>query len=101
MDGRSPGAAGPRTGRSEPPRAPVEKYYDHIRRTGIFRVAEVDGRLAAICHAVVRDALWFLSAFWTLPQLQGQKIGSPLLRQVWDQGTQAGAQKFLDWTVAW
>jgi hypothetical protein len=81
-----------------PPRVLVEKYYDHIRRTGIFRVAEVDGGLAAICHAFVRDALWFLSAFWTRPEMQGQKIGSPLLRQVWDEGVQAGAQKFFTWS---
>lgn len=82
----------------QPPRPLVEKYYDHIRRTGIFRVAEVDGRLVAICHALVRDALWFLSAFWMLPELQGQKIGSPLLQQVWDEGARGGAQKFFTWS---
>lgn len=81
-----------------PPQPLVEKYYEHIRRTGIFRVAEVDDRLAAICHAFVRDQLWFLSAFWTRPEMQGQKIGSPLLRQVWDEGAQAGARKFFTWS---
>lgn len=81
-----------------PPQPFVEKYYEHIRRTGIFRVAEVDGRLAAICHAFVRDRLWFLSAFWTRPEMQGQKIGSPLLRQVWDEGARDGARKFFTWS---
>jgi GNAT superfamily N-acetyltransferase len=81
-----------------PPQPFVEKVYDHIRRTGIFRVAEIDGHLVAICHAVVRNALWFLSAFWTLPQMQGQKIGRPLLQQVWDEGARDGARKFFTWS---
>lgn len=65
-----------------PPRAYVEVNYEHIRRTGIFEVAEVGGRLAAVCHAVVRGPTWFLSGFWTLRALQGQKIGRPLLERV-------------------
>jgi GNAT superfamily N-acetyltransferase len=81
-----------------PPRGYVEKVYDHIRRTGIFQVAEVEGRLGAICHAVVRDHLWFLSGFWTRPGLQGQKIGSPMLRRVWDEGERAGARVFFTWS---
>ncbi|HKR02624.1 MAG TPA: hypothetical protein VJT09_18240, partial [Pyrinomonadaceae bacterium] len=44
-----------------PPRPYVEVMYDYIRRTGIFQVAEVEGRLGSICHAVVRGHLWFLS----------------------------------------
>jgi hypothetical protein len=35
-----------------PPREYIEKSYEHIRRTGIFLVAEVDGKLRAICHNV-------------------------------------------------
>jgi ribosomal protein S18 acetylase RimI-like enzyme len=81
-----------------PPREYVEIIYDYIRRTGIFLVAEVDGRLGAICHAVVRDRLWFLSGFWTLPHLQGQKIGGTLLRLVWDEGARAGAEVFFTWS---
>lgn len=81
-----------------PPPRYVKKVYDYIRRTGFFRVAEVDGRLVAICHAVVRDHLWFLSGFWTLPEWQGQKIGSTLLRRVWDEGASAGAEIFFTWS---
>lgn len=81
-----------------PPRPMVEKFYAHIYRTGIFQVAEVDGRLGAICHAVVRDSQWFLSGFWTLPSLQGRKIGRPLLERVWREGEQAGAKIFFTWS---
>jgi GNAT superfamily N-acetyltransferase len=83
---------------SLPPRGYIELSYEHIRRTGIFQVAELDGRLAAICHAVVRDRLWFLSGFWTLPDLQGQKIGRPLLERVMDEGARAGATTFFTWS---
>jgi GNAT superfamily N-acetyltransferase len=81
-----------------PPRGYVEAAYEHIRRTGIFQVAELDGRLVAICHAVVRDHLWFLSAFWTRPGFQGQKIGRPLLERVMDEGSRAGATTFFTWS---
>jgi GNAT superfamily N-acetyltransferase len=81
-----------------PPREYVAKVYEHIRRTGIFQVAEVEGRLGAICHVVVRDQLWFLSGFWTLPALQGQKIGRSLLKLVMDEGAQAGASIFFTWS---
>ncbi|MBA2731740.1 MAG: GNAT family N-acetyltransferase [Acidobacteria bacterium] len=81
-----------------PPREYIEKVYDYIRRTGIFLVAEVDGKLGAICHAIVRDHLWFLSGFWTIPHLQGQKVGRPLLKQVWDEGAAAGASVFFTWS---
>lgn len=81
-----------------PPREAVEKAYHHIFRTGIFHVALVDGQLASICHAVVRAHLWFLSGFWTRPALQGQKIGGPLLRRVWEEGEQKGARLFFTWS---
>jgi GNAT superfamily N-acetyltransferase len=81
-----------------PPRGYVEVAYEHIRRTGIFQVAELDGRLVSICHAVVRDHLWFLSAFWTLPGFQGQKIGRPLLERVREEGSRAGATTFFTWS---
>src|ERR1051325_1209012 len=63
-----------------PERSVIETYYRHTFETGIYYVAEVDGRLAAVCHAVVRDRLWFLSGFWMLPEFQRQKIGGRLLR---------------------
>ena len=81
-----------------PPREGVEKVYGHIHRTGIFHVASIDGKIRAICHAVVRDHLWFLSGFWTHPTLQGQGIGGPLLRSVWQEGAQAGASLFFTWS---
>lgn len=81
-----------------PPRASVETYYRHVFETGIFRVAESDDRLVAISHAIVRDALWFLSGFWALPELQGRGVGSPLLRETWREGERAGAQVFFVWS---
>jgi GNAT superfamily N-acetyltransferase len=83
---------------SRPPREYIEKIYDYIRRTGIFMVAEVDGRIGSICHAIVRDHLWFLSGFWTLPGLQGRRIGRPLLELVWGEGARAGANTFFTWS---
>lgn len=76
----------------------VERNYRHILRTGIFRVAEVGGRVGAICHAVVRGRLWFLSGFWTLPELQRQRLGGPLLRLVRDEGARGGADTFFTWS---
>lgn len=81
-----------------PERQMVLLHYRHIFRTGIFQVAEVEGKLAAIGHAIVRDQLWFLSGFWALPALQGQSIGGPLLRRVWAEGEAAGARKFFTWS---
>jgi hypothetical protein len=81
-----------------PPRAAVEAAYGHIFRTGIFRVAEMDGRLVAIGHAIVRDALWFLSGFWARPEMVAGGVGGRLLREVWQEGAAAGAQKFFVWS---
>lgn len=81
-----------------PPRGMVEMLYRYIFRTGIFHVAESDGQLVAICHAIVRGPLWFLSGFWTLPGLQGRGIGGPLLRRVWAEGEAAGARTFFTWS---
>lgn len=81
-----------------PTRPLIEKFYEHIRRTGIFQVAEVDGKLAAICHAIVRGSLWFLSGFWALPSSQGKGIGRALLERVWDEGTRQGAEIFFTWS---
>lgn len=76
----------------------VEHNYRHVLRTGIFHVAEVAGRVGAICHAVVRGRLWFLSGFWALPELQRQKLGGPLLRLVRDEGARQGADTFFTWS---
>ena len=81
-----------------PPRAAIEVVYRHIFRTGIFRLAESDGRLVCLCHAIVRDELWFLSGFWAKPELQAQGVGGKLLRDVWREGAEAGAKKFFVWS---
>ena len=81
-----------------PPREYVLVMYAYIFRTGIFHVAEMDGRLVAVCHAIVRDHLWFLSGFWALPGFQGLKIGGTLLRRVWEEGERMGAKVFFTWS---
>ena len=81
-----------------PPKPDIEEAYGHLMRTGTFRVAEKDGRIVSISSAIVRDGLWYLSAFWTLPELQRQRIGGPLLDQVWEYGVKAGAGTFFTWS---
>lgn len=76
----------------------VAHGYAYVARTGIFRVAEVDGRLAALACAIVRDGIWFLSGFWTDPARRLQGIGGPLLREVWDEGRRGGARSFYVWS---
>ncbi|MCL5942721.1 MAG: GNAT family N-acetyltransferase, partial [Actinobacteria bacterium] len=75
----------------------MQLAYEHILSTGVFRVAESGGRIIAIAGAVLRDHLWFLSAFWALPEVQRQNIGMPLLREVWHEGAAAGATTFFTW----
>jgi GNAT superfamily N-acetyltransferase len=72
--------------------------YPHVFHTGIFRVAEEDDELVAICHAIVRGPLWFLSGFWTRPDRQKSGIGGRLLREVWDEGRARGASTFFTWS---
>jgi GNAT superfamily N-acetyltransferase len=89
-----------RHGINQPPprRETIETGYRHIFETGIFYVAEVDGRIAAICNGVVRGSLWFLSGFWMLPQFQQQGIGGALLKLVQDEGARFGANTFFTWS---
>lgn len=77
--------------------AAEQRGYAHVMRTGIFRVAEVEGEVQAICCAVVRDSLWFLAGFWVMPEFQRQGLGGPLLRQVWQAGTDRGATTQFVW----
>ena len=79
----------PATGRAD---------FQHVLETGIFEVAEVGGRVAAVCHAVVRDQVWFLSSFWVLPEFQNRGIGGPLTRRVTDAGEAQGAGGFCVWS---
>jgi GNAT superfamily N-acetyltransferase len=72
--------------------------YPHVFRSGIFRIAEDDGELVAICHAIVRGPLWFLSGFWTRTDRQKTGIGGRLLREVWDEGRARGASTFFTWS---
>jgi len=76
----------------------VAEGYRYVGRTGIFRVASVDDRLVALACAIVRDGVWFLSGFWTDPALRLQRIGGPLLREVWDEGRRMGAGSFFVWS---
>jgi hypothetical protein len=79
----------------EPQAERMLAYYQHDLSTGIFHVAEADGRLAALACAIVRDHLWFLAGFWARPGLQQQHIGMPVLRRVWKAGELAGATHFF------
>jgi hypothetical protein len=89
-----------RNGRSAnpPPLPTIVASYQHVLSTGVFHVAEAEGRIAAIAGAIVRDDLWHLSAFWARPSLQRQGIGMPLLRSVRDAGKEAGATTFFTWS---
>ncbi|MDF2630234.1 MAG: Acetyltransferase family protein [Symbiobacteriaceae bacterium] len=71
--------------------------YQHILQTGIMRVAEVDGQVSGVALAIVRDGHWFLSGFWVHPAMQGQGIGGPLLRTVWEEGAARGARTYSVW----
>ncbi|MBI5536178.1 MAG: GNAT family N-acetyltransferase [Deltaproteobacteria bacterium] len=72
--------------------------YRHILRTGIFEIALVDGKMGAICNAVVRDRIWFLSGFWVRPSLQLHGIGKRLLTRVHAEGVRRGADTFFTWS---
>ena len=74
-----------------------EAGYQFVDRTGIFRVATLDGRLVSLACAILRDDEWFLSGFWTTAAVRQQGIGGPLLRQVWDEGVRRGARRQFVW----
>jgi GNAT superfamily N-acetyltransferase len=82
----------------ELPREEWQYGYPHVFRTGIFRVAEDEGELVAICHAIVRGPLWFLSGFWTRPDRQKTGVGGRLLRGVFEEGRARGASTFFTWS---
>lgn len=81
-----------------PPQAAVTQGYGHVRSTGIFHVAEYEHRIIGMAGAVVRDHIWYLSAFWVQPEMQRMKIGMPLLRRVWDAGKEMGATVYFTWS---
>lgn len=78
--------------------ASIDPVYRHILRTGIFEVAELEGRIVAIAHAIVRDHLWFLSGFWAAPGLQRKGLGGPLLARVRAEGERRGATLAFTWS---
>jgi hypothetical protein len=84
--------------RPKPKAARMLAFYQHALTTGIFRVAEAQGRIRSFACALVRDRLWFLSGFWTHPSLRERHIGMPLLRVVWEAGKRAGATTFFVWS---
>lgn len=83
---------------TSPPTAPMEVYFRHLAETGIFEVAEEDGRLVAFSSGIVRDARFFLSMFWTRPARQRQGIGRPLLARVWAEAERRGAKHHSVWS---
>jgi len=78
-----------------PPREVVVASYRHVFLTGVFHVAEIDGRIDGIASAIVRDTLWFLSTFWVRPGVQQRGLGAPLLDRAWADGERAGATTFF------
>jgi GNAT superfamily N-acetyltransferase len=88
-----------RLGSGAPPDSPESAVagFQHVLDTGIFEVAELDGRIVGKASAIVRDGLWFLSGFWVEPALKNQGIGGPLLRRAWQRGQELGAATFFVW----
>ncbi|HYQ02924.1 MAG TPA: GNAT family N-acetyltransferase [Polyangiaceae bacterium] len=72
--------------------------YEHLLETGIFEVAELDGKIVGIAAATVRDAIWFLAMFWVLPEFKQQGIGRPLLERVQRLGDERGATIRCVWS---
>jgi GNAT superfamily N-acetyltransferase len=79
-------------------REAVEPVYRYIEQTGIFEVAEHEGRIVGICCATVRDTIWFLAMFWVLPEMQLKGVGRPLLERVMAEGTRRGARTYCTWS---
>jgi len=79
-------------------RASVEPAYEHLRRTGIFEVAVLDGKIVGIAAAIVRDSIWFLAMFWVLPEYKQRGLGRPLLERVRELGVTRGAKVFCTWS---
>jgi len=76
----------------------VQPLYQHLFTTGIFEVAEEAGRLVTIASGIVRDSLFFLSMFWSLPEYRERGIGKPLLRRVHEEASRRGAISSATWS---
>ncbi|HYQ40504.1 MAG TPA: GNAT family N-acetyltransferase [Polyangiaceae bacterium] len=79
-------------------RESVVPAYEHLLETGIFEVAELDGKIVGIAAATVRGSIWFLAMFWVLPQYKLQGIGRPLLERVQRLGDEQGASVRCVWS---
>ncbi|HEX2672052.1 MAG TPA: GNAT family N-acetyltransferase [Polyangiaceae bacterium] len=79
-------------------RASVIPTYEHLFETGIFEVAELDGKIVGIAAATIRGAIWFLAMFWVLPEFKLQGIGRPLLERVRRLGDEQGATVRCVWS---
>jgi hypothetical protein len=81
-----------------PPRPEVCRDYGFVLATGSFHVAEAQGRIIAIAGAVIRDGLWYLSAFWARPAISGGGVGTSLLRGLHSEAVEQGAHTFATWS---
>jgi GNAT superfamily N-acetyltransferase len=79
-------------------RASVEPLYEHLFETGIFEVAELEGKVVGFAAGVVRDDIWFLSMFWLLPAYKLRGIGRPLLERARRMAEAQGATKRCTWS---
>ena len=79
-------------------RASVEPTYEYLRRSGLFEVAVLDGKIVGIAAAIVRDSIWFLAMFWVLPEYKQRGLGRPLLERVRELGVTCGAKVFCTWS---
>lgn len=76
--------------------------YEHVWRTGIFNVAEKDGKIVGVCNGVIRDKRWFLTGFWLLPGHQGEGLGGQLIEKTWADARAQGAVQFFVWaSIDW
>ncbi|MFW9777755.1 MAG: GNAT family N-acetyltransferase [Candidatus Heimdallarchaeota archaeon] len=79
---------------SLPSKSEMEKFYRHAMSSGDFFVALADKKIIGFSGAIIRDTLWFLSAFWVLPSFQKSGIGFSLLERVYEKGVSRGASVF-------
>jgi len=79
-------------------RAAVEPLYEHLFETGLFEVAELDGRVVGFAAGVVREDVWFLSMLWVLPEFKLRGVGRPLLERVTRMAEERGASKRSTWS---
>jgi GNAT superfamily N-acetyltransferase len=79
-------------------RAAVVPAYEHLLESGIFELAELDGKIVGLAAAIVRGPIWFLAMFWVLPEFKLQGIGGPLLERVRRMGEAQGASIRCTWS---